>query len=128
MGAVGRWIDETCRREPEVMRHVLNRSFGPLNYFIGPGGDCGCLVGSYGLVRGDSWVNNIESHNGPPRGTKARAAGLRVGQLCYLKGNNKAVRKRSDEFVVRLLKQRIRRALGLAPVIHHEEEVITCRS
>ena len=50
---------------------------------------------------------------GRVRRVESTVGGHRVGQLCFLKGNTRAARKRPDEFVVRLLKQRIRKALGI---------------
>jgi hypothetical protein len=134
MGMIGRWIDDKCRREPEVMRHVLNRSFGPLKQFVTADQKCGCLVGSYGLVRGDDWAFSRTYETGdtggaPPKGTwyshpwrSTRRVGIHVAQLCFLKGNIGAARKRPDEFVVRLVKQRIRKSLGLAPT--HTENAV----
>jgi len=47
MGAIGRWIDERCQAEPDVMRRVLGRKFGALDEFIAADDKCGCLVGSW---------------------------------------------------------------------------------
>ena len=119
MGMIGRWIDERCAEEPEVMRRVLNRKWGSLSEFF-DGNKCGCLVGTYALCR---------------EATVGAAYKLLSGhRLHYMIGVNawRLVwhrRKRllalpmttwseAEAYVVRLLKQRIRRALGLA--IHEE--------
>lgn len=131
MGAIGKWIDARCAEEPEVMRRVLNRKFGPLNHFVSADDKCGCLVGS--------WL--IESHQlpaqrGPKAGTLERKIGLKVYGMVYYRPrisewgisllNNR--RRRSEGSVVRLVKQRIRKALGLTPILHHEEEELACHS
>jgi len=105
MGMIGRWIDEKCAAEPEVMRRVLNRKFGDLETFLDDDG-CGCLVGSYGLVKG--------KRRAPPIYSEDYQVGVLVAELTDFCGDTPRdnCRKRSDAFVVRLLKQRIRKALG----------------
>lgn len=120
MGMIGRWIDKKCKREPEVMRHVLDRKFGNLERYVVDG--CGCLAGSYGLARGDEWATH--STLGAP--SDVLAVGFAVAQLLMWRGNRNYVPgrdgnlsklryKRPQAFVVRLLKQRIRKSLGIAP-------------
>ena len=121
MGQIGRWIDEKCRTEPEVMRRVLNRKFGNLELYL-DGHDCGCLVGSYALVKGEAWTTLRQGHAAPPEGRDA-AVGVAVAELTDYRGcstEHACERKRPDAFVIRLLKQRIWRALGLSMVEHDE--------
>jgi len=95
------------------MRRVLNRKFGDLTYFISDGGACGCLVGSWMIVRREP--------GSYPADTVARHIGVRVLALTQQRprivgdGLCSFGRKRPDTFVVRLVKQRIRKALGIAP-------------
>jgi hypothetical protein len=109
MGMIGRWIDEKCAAEPEVMRHVLNRKFGNLESFL-DGDGCGCLVGSYALASNARWAANYA----PDPDSEDFQVGVRVSELTDFCGDTwrDNCRKRSDAFVVRLLKQRIRKALG----------------
>ena len=117
MGQIGRWIDARCAEEPEVMRRVLNRKFGDLTYFISDGGACGCLVGSWMIVRHEPGTY--------PADTVARNIGVRVLGLTQRSpkilsdgtGLCSLGRKRPDAFVVRLVKQRIRKALGITPAV-----------
>ena len=107
MGMIGKWIDERCQAEPAVMRRVLNRKFGPLESFFTNDHTCGCLVGSWALARGDTDYAYDD---------EATRVGIAVAGLTEYGGFSADVRhKRPDAFVIRLLKQRIRRALGLAP-------------
>src|SRR6266850_4597754 len=110
MGMIGRWIDKKCKHEPEVMRHVLDRKFGNLERYVVDG--CGCLAGSYGLARGDEWATH--STLGVP--SDMLAVGFAVAQLLVWRGNRNYVLdalryKRPQAFVIRLLKQRIRKSL-----------------
>jgi hypothetical protein len=92
------------------MRRVLRRRFGPLDYFVLH--QCGCLVGTYALVRGDMWTRTSSC----PPGEELRDIGVAVANLTdYQRPNGAYHRKRLDAVVVRLLKQRIRRALGRQP-------------
>src|SRR5947207_2832488 len=106
MGAIGRWIDARCKEEPEVMRRVLNRRFGGLHYFFGEDGTCGCLVGSY-ILEGGQQAHRYE--NGVSEAIPT-IIGFKVLDLTVHRKSRLV--KRSDAFVVRLLKQRIRKALG----------------
>lgn len=124
MGMIGRWIDEKCKHEPEVMRRVLNRKFGPLNRFITEDKKCGCLVGSWALESGQL------AGYAPSSGMAQRNydIGLHVNALTMSPPSRRRyVRNRSycspisrspetERRVVRLLKQRIRKSLGIAPV------------
>ena len=119
MGMIGRWIDEKCRTHPAAMRRVLGRRFGDLQKFSKDGH--GCLIGTFeletlGLVQlgrsqadqrvGYAVATLTRSYATPSQGLAAvyRAFPHFCGR-----------RKRDDAVVVRLLKQRIRRSLGLAP-------------
>lgn len=124
MGLVGRWIDEKCKSHPDVMRRVLGRRFGELAVFIEADGKCGCLIGSWGIESGevaqpDRWVKAEFRNYGMllvPTLSTEDAVGGRVNNLTYCRGSSCRPRKRPDAFVIRLLKQRIRKSLGLAPM------------
>lgn len=112
MGMIGRWIDHTCKREPQVMRRVLNRAWGPLASLYTDDGKCGCLIGSYNLEGGvQEWPERID---------------MLVWELTtYPRGGGPWPTKRPDASVIRLLKQRIRKSLGIAPVNRPVLETVT---
>jgi len=122
---IGRWIDEKCRTNPDIMRRVLGRKFGDLQDFIGDDGKCGCLVGSWELENGHWSGHDPETHF---RSEEESDIGYMVHALTlpYRHGvmprsriyRHHALngRKRPDAFVIRLLKQRIRKSLGIHPV------------
>ena len=119
MGQVGRWIDARCAEEPEVMRRVLNRKFGDLGTFVELDGRCGCLVSSWMLER-DASIDRRTYHVVLDANRQAERVGYAVAQLCDWAGKNARERqgtwrKHPDAFVIRLVKQRIRKALGIAP-------------
>lgn len=115
MGAIGRWIDERCQAEPDVMRHVLNRKFGDLGFWIEPNGKCGCLAGSWVLERGETLAMDGQGHRMPAPDSVVETIGLAVSHMdCHF----------ADQAItIRLLKQRIRKSLGLAPS-HRETAVV----
>lgn len=117
MGAIGRWIDERCQAEPDVMRRVLGRKFGDLGNFFEPDGKCGCLVGSYLMESRGQHAGFVIEEDG-------QAIGYQVAFLGgWLTGKSGGSFKYGDSLAIRLLKQRIRKALGLAPS-HRETEVL----
>lgn len=106
MGMIGRWIDEKCKTHPDVMRRVLGRKFGHLSQFIQLDDDkCGCLIGSWGIESGTrtAWEHPYR----PALLTEEYVVGCRVMSLTNW--------RRPDALVIRFLKQRIRKSLGLAP-------------
>jgi len=132
MGAIGRWIDEKCASEPGVMRRVLGRKFGDLRAFVDDEGKCGCLVGSWGIESGAIWaVQRAEFGHRIAQDETAYDVGSAVFDLTlrYIPGHDyrSMNRKRPDAFVIRFLKQRIRKALGLAPS-RRETEVLAVGS
>jgi hypothetical protein len=122
VGAIGRWIDARCAAEPEVMRQVLTRRFGDLSCFLDweDGRRCGCMVGTYGLIRRDRWVREYVH---PAMDSEDFQVGVRVEELTVL--NHARGRKRHDAEVIRLLKQRIRKALGLSVARRNETLALT---
>lgn len=127
MGMIGRWIDGKCQSHPDVMRRVLGRRFGDLGVFIEDTEDgvrCGCLIGSWGLERDASWTRTIrEPINGVETDVGCKVFRLTQGYSTAL-GGHYAGRKRRDPFVIRLLKQRIRKSLGLSLVETPETESV----
>lgn len=125
MGMICRWIDERCKAQPEVMRRVLGRRFGTLAQFA-EGDKCGCLVGSWelesiGRVIGFDTRSRIDTHVGyavsaltKPYTTPSPHGIQAFRDFPHLGSPNV---KRPDAFVIRLLKQRIRKSLGIAPVV-----------
>lgn len=101
MGMIGRWIDEKCRTEPDVMRRVLNRKFGQLTHWIGADNKCGCLVGSWAIERGDY--------------RPAQSLGLEIPEIAIGCRVCAVGERRGGPMTIRLIKQRIRKSLGLAP-------------
>lgn len=136
MGQIGKWIDAKCQSRPEIMRRVLGRKFGDLSQFFGVDGKCGCLVGSWELESGrgrysmertkeDEHVGNLvysltRRYQSPAETAPQWSVEVRYPHLFGEDLNP----KRPDAFVIRLLKQRIRKALGLAPVPHGETAVV----
>ena len=100
------------------MRRVLNRKFGDLDSFIEQDGKCGCLVGSWMIERDPS----TNRYNVLDADRDAKYVGYAVANLCDYGGDGARDRlgaweKRPDAFVIRLVKQRIRKALGITPVV-----------
>jgi hypothetical protein len=122
MGMIGRWIDEKCRTHPAVMRKVLGRKFGDLNVFFDDDRNCGCLVGSWEIESNTDSLGRPEVDeeigNRVSAMTYQYASPPRHGQSWQREYPHIASgeRKRPDAFVIRLVKQRIRKSLGLAPV------------
>jgi len=121
MGQIGRWIDEKCCFEPERMRRVLERRWGNLATFVDDDKRCGCMIGSYALD-GASWFTrhmpgDLNQRIRATLADRDRRIGWRVFWLTLARGGNTigVRRKRPDAFVIRLVKQRIRKALGIAP-------------
>ena len=117
MGMIGRWIDQKCAKEPDVMRRVYRRKFGDLGAFVSLDGCAGCLVGSWSIERGDQ-----RSHFGigPDARVGYEVAGLvdfyRWGaSRSHCPKSARMSLESANQRVVRLLKQRIRKSLGIAP-------------
>ena len=118
MGMIGRWIDERCKAEPEVMRRVLGRKFGDLGEFIGADDKCGCLVGSWLIESGrvNEWYESYH-YNPLQLLYRAESVGLEVAGLAgRLKDRLGIGEEAADKIAIRIIKQRIRKSLGLAPV------------
>lgn len=97
------------------MRRVLNRKFGDLGMFF-ERDQCGCLVGSWAI----EGHKELKSGGGRPADLIAEAVGEQVNDLTIshakcMRFSPKRWSKRTDEFVTRLIKQRIRKSLGIAP-------------
>jgi hypothetical protein len=130
MGMIGRWIDQKCQTHPEVMRRVLGRRFGTLAQFA-EGDKCGCLVGSFELEsmgrivpfsersHPDVYVGYAVSALTKSYATPSKWSEQVFRDFPHFNGHE----KRSDEFVIRLLKQRIRKSLGIAPTRETEVPV-----
>lgn len=50
MGLIGRWVDEMCRYEPELMQQVHDMPWGPVHRWVDPGCRTGCLIGSCAIA------------------------------------------------------------------------------
>ena len=116
MGMIGKWIDQKCAEEPDVMRRVLGMRFGDLGNYVEEGSCAGCLVGSYYLARGLTRVADSLCGIMDPRNPLYADAelGMQVLKICYRKAGRGPERRPQGE-IVRAIKQRIRTSLGLAP-------------
>lgn len=123
MGQIGQWIDQECKASPDVMREVLRRKWGNLGTFFDHDiKECGCLIGTYEVVRGTTAEERHDLTNqsfralcgfGEPTG-KIRI-GWRVFNLCFhMRKGRMLTPRREQAEVVRLLKNRIRRSLGIS--------------
>ena len=127
MGMIGKWIDEKCAEQPEVMRRVLGMRFGNLGNYV-EGNCAGCLVGSYYIARGEWWAaDSLTDIYDPSHPLFADAElGVQVAAICYRRAGSGPERRPQGE-IVRAIKQRIRTSLGIAPQPRETLEVVGSR-
>lgn len=119
MGQIGKWIDQECKASPDVMREVLRRKWGNLEvFFDNHTKGCGCMVGTKAIVAGDSLVEHpFRGIDGQklytPRMGRDCDVGAGVRDLIFERGDPSRVPRRKQAEVIRLLKNRIRRSLGI---------------